>query len=156
MSTGRFSLLIEKGQIQTYMKSSAGYTSQFTCPWLNIPAPCTLLCMQACWGQCDRRALLTASVPAAVLLESFNLGTTSNTTHVGWECHSAFGGEPQEEIFLDVKALLLERWEEPTEIAPDGMLPFLLYIIHPDFPNSTEPARSSQKRESSSQRQHRL
>lgn len=35
-------------------------------------------------------------------------------------------GELQEESFLDVEALLLKYWEKPTEIAPDGMLPFLL------------------------------
>lgn len=35
-------------------------------------------------------------------------------------------GEPQQEAFLDVGALHFECWEEPTEIAPDGTLPFLL------------------------------
>lgn len=126
MSAGRFPLLVEKSQIQTYMKSSVGYASQLTHMRLNIPALCTLLCPWACWGQRDRRAPLAASTPAAVLLESFNLGTISNTTHVGWQCHSAFGGEPQEESFLDVEALLFECWEKPTETAPDGTLPFLL------------------------------
>lgn len=35
--------------------------------------------------------LLTASAPTVVLPESSNPGTTSNATHMGWECHSAFG-----------------------------------------------------------------
>lgn len=124
---GKVPLLVEKGQIQTYMKSSLGYAFQLTSTWLNIPALCMLLCPQACQGRHKRRALLAASTPAALLLESFSLGTISNTTHAGWECHSAFGeGNRRRKSFLDVEALLLKCWEEPTEIAPDGTLPFLL------------------------------
>lgn len=43
-------------------------------------------------------------------------------------------GEPQEEGFLDAEALHFECWEEPTEITPT--LPFLLSVIHMDFPDS--------------------
>lgn len=39
----KVSLLTEKDQIQTYMKSSLGYASQLTRSWLNIPVLCTLL-----------------------------------------------------------------------------------------------------------------
>lgn len=120
-------LLVHVGQTQTAMSSSVGYASQLTRTWLKIPALCTLLCLQAWQGQRDRRAPPAASTPAAALLESSNLGTISAATHTRRDCRCLWGRElREEESFLDVKASLLACWEEPTETAPDGTLPFLL------------------------------
>lgn len=77
-----------------------------------------------------------------------NPGTTSNSPTWGGNVTLERGIAG----FLDVETLHFECWEEPTEITPDGMLLFLHSVICPDFPDSTKPACSSQKREHSPQR----
>jgi len=107
-------------------ESPVGYASQLTHMWWNIPAPCTLLSPQPCQGRCDRCALLAASMPSSGAPR--NLRPWDHLKHdprgVGMSL-CLRSGEPQES-FLHVEVFLLECWEEPTEIVPDGMLPFLL------------------------------
>lgn len=86
----KVSLLIERDQIQTHMKSSLGYASQLTRSWLNIPILCTLLPAdmsgmegQMCCSQPEHPQWSSQKAPT--------LGPPQNATNVGWECHSAFG-----------------------------------------------------------------
>lgn len=64
--------------------SSHTYAAEHPCS-VHAPLPTGVLgtARQMCPAQSQHVCL--------VLLESFNLGTISNTTHTGWECHCAFG-----------------------------------------------------------------
>lgn len=109
-------------------KSSAGYVSQLTRMWLNISFLCKLLCPQACQGQHDRQTCAArnqhACSGAPRKIQPWD--HLKNHPHGMGMSFCLRRGELQEESFLNTEAVFLKCWEEPTEIAPDGMLPFLL------------------------------